>query len=174
MHWKVQVIFDKTAEVHMHMKGSCTAPTFGIPSISLMRTTGSRDPYEVNGNGAGFVVCWSGNPRLRIGYDNPEKELMQIESDEMLFAIPECVPLVVRLIRITDCPPSLEAYNPRISHERDDISIASYRVASRKYRKIVSIFLTGQLTSLTYITVCEVGRGNQIRHRRQTRACLRI
>jgi hypothetical protein len=55
---------------------------------------GSRDPHDVLGEGAGFVLCWSGQPRLRIGYENEQKELLQVEGSEMIFAIPEYVLLL--------------------------------------------------------------------------------
>ncbi|TFK55958.1 hypothetical protein OE88DRAFT_1731595 [Heliocybe sulcata] len=66
-HWQIQVIFDN--EVHLHMKGS-------------------RDPYELSGHGAGFALCWQGNPRLDIGLANEDKELIQMTSDTMLVVIP--------------------------------------------------------------------------------------
>jgi hypothetical protein len=52
---------------------------------------GSRDPHDIVGDGAGFVLCWSGRPRLRIGHPNEQRELLQVEGDQMVIAIPEWV-----------------------------------------------------------------------------------
>jgi hypothetical protein len=73
----------------------------------LTGATGSRDPYEVIGHGAGFVICWSGNPRLKLGYDNPEKQFLQVESKEMIFAIPEYVNLWERTALLLKQPKQL-------------------------------------------------------------------
>ncbi|KDQ64599.1 hypothetical protein JAAARDRAFT_145519 [Jaapia argillacea MUCL 33604] len=66
-HWEIRVHF--ADEVHLHMKGS-------------------RDPYDVAHHGAGFALCWQGKPRLNIGVDNPERELVQLTSENMLLVIP--------------------------------------------------------------------------------------
>lgn len=50
---------------------------------------GSRDPYEIHDNGAGFALCWQGKPEIRIGYENQQKDLVQVMSEGMLIAIPE-------------------------------------------------------------------------------------
>ncbi|EMD40776.1 hypothetical protein CERSUDRAFT_111360 [Gelatoporia subvermispora B] len=67
LHWKVQVQFDN--EVHFHMKGS-------------------RDPHDLGGRGAGFALCWKGDPQLTIGHQNAERELIQVTSESMLVVIP--------------------------------------------------------------------------------------
>ncbi|KAI0719613.1 golgi-body localization protein domain-containing protein [Cerioporus squamosus] len=66
-HWRLKVLFRD--EVHLHMKGS-------------------RDPYEIRGHGAGFALCWKGNPQLLIGQPNEANELIQVVSDSMLVIIP--------------------------------------------------------------------------------------
>lgn len=68
LHWRIAVDFD--GPCHLHLKGS-------------------RDPYHITGFGAGFVLAWMGNVKLRIGEDNEQRELIQISSDEMFFSIPE-------------------------------------------------------------------------------------
>lgn len=50
---------------------------------------GSRDPYHILGHGAGWVKCWRSNVELRLGFDNPQKEVFQILSDEYILAIPD-------------------------------------------------------------------------------------
>lgn len=55
----------------------------------LTRSPGTRDPYQVNDAGAGFVLSWQGNPKLLVGQKNEDKELIQVLSDSMLIAIPK-------------------------------------------------------------------------------------
>ncbi|CAE6347030.1 unnamed protein product [Rhizoctonia solani] len=49
---------------------------------------GSRDPYEISGNGAGFALSWSGHPEITLGYNPEEKELVQFRGDRMVLGIP--------------------------------------------------------------------------------------
>ena len=53
--------------------------------------TGSRDPYQLDGHGAGFALCWKGAPQLLIGQPNDALELIQVISDSMLIIIPKYV-----------------------------------------------------------------------------------
>lgn len=69
-HWRLKVLF--AGDIHLHMKGS-------------------RDPYSLKGPGAGFALCWSGNPQLLIGQPNDQNELIQVISDSMLVIIPNLV-----------------------------------------------------------------------------------
>lgn len=55
---------------------------------------GSRDPYHVTGSGAGFVLCWKKNIEIRLGFANEQNELLQIDSDEFIIAIPNLAALV--------------------------------------------------------------------------------
>ncbi|PWN26691.1 hypothetical protein BDZ90DRAFT_232818 [Jaminaea rosea] len=50
---------------------------------------GSRDPYSIVGNGAGWVMCWRKNVQVRLGFDNEDKEFMQFLSNEFILAIPD-------------------------------------------------------------------------------------
>lgn len=59
-----------TSELHFHLKGS-------------------RDPYYINGNGAGWVKCWRGDVEIRLGWDNEDGEFFQVISDEYFLAIPD-------------------------------------------------------------------------------------
>ena len=68
LHWRISVDF--AGPCHLHLKGS-------------------RDPYHITGFGAGFVLAWMGAVKLRIGEKNPQRELIQISSNEMFFSIPE-------------------------------------------------------------------------------------
>jgi hypothetical protein len=50
---------------------------------------GTRDPYNTLDSGAGLVLCWQGSPEIRVGYENPQKELIQVISEGMLIAVPK-------------------------------------------------------------------------------------
>ncbi|PPQ99072.1 hypothetical protein CVT24_003632 [Panaeolus cyanescens] len=49
---------------------------------------GSRDPFNITDAGSGFVLTWQGSPEIRVNYENYQKELIQVLSDEMLIAVP--------------------------------------------------------------------------------------
>ncbi|KAG0709732.1 golgi-body localization protein domain-containing protein [Suillus ampliporus] len=66
-HWTIEVSF--TNEVRLYMKGT-------------------RDPYTLHDEGAGFALCWKGNPKLLIGFPNDVNELIQLSSDTMSIIIP--------------------------------------------------------------------------------------
>ncbi|GAK65420.1 uncharacterized protein PAN0_008c3637 [Moesziomyces antarcticus] len=50
---------------------------------------GGRDPYGIQGQDAGWVKSWKGGVEIRIGYDNPQKEVFQILSHEYVLAVPD-------------------------------------------------------------------------------------
>ncbi|KAG5519005.1 hypothetical protein PMAC_002536 [Pneumocystis sp. 'macacae'] len=50
---------------------------------------GSRDPYHITEDGAGFIKCWKGNVQWNIGCDPDSKNFMIINSDEFILAIPD-------------------------------------------------------------------------------------
>lgn len=50
---------------------------------------GSRDPYVVTGNGAGFVMCWRNNVRWGIHQSDDPKSFMSVDSDDYVLAIPD-------------------------------------------------------------------------------------
>ncbi|CAG8737218.1 31951_t:CDS:2, partial [Racocetra persica] len=60
----------------------------------LFFSKGSRDPYLVTGSGAGFVLCWRKNVEVRLGFANEQDELLQIDSEEFIAAIPNLTALV--------------------------------------------------------------------------------
>ncbi|RDB22829.1 hypothetical protein Hypma_010076 [Hypsizygus marmoreus] len=66
-HWSLVASFK--GEVRYHMKGS-------------------RDPYVLADEGAGFVLSFQGNTKLLIGRKNDDGELIQVISDSMFIAIP--------------------------------------------------------------------------------------
>ncbi|KAF3211639.1 hypothetical protein TWF192_008367 [Orbilia oligospora] len=50
---------------------------------------GSRDPYVITGNGAGFVKCWRGDVRCYIANDDKPLNFLIVESKEYFLAIPD-------------------------------------------------------------------------------------
>lgn len=73
-----------SGDVRLYIKGSVVQPQIAFTYTHI----GIRDPCEVHDTGCGFVFCWQGNPEIRIGYENPQKELIQVLSEGMLIAIP--------------------------------------------------------------------------------------
>ncbi|GBE79683.1 predicted protein [Sparassis crispa] len=110
-HWRIKVSFDE--EVHFHMKGS-------------------RDPYMLDGHGAGFALCWRGDTRLLIGQPNKQGELIQVTSDSMLVVIPN----------IED---TYGSSSPARRNAQDTSAAPSKPQASksRKYRKVCAKLSSG-------------------------------
>ena len=50
---------------------------------------GTRDPYHVTGNGAGFLMCWRNNVRWNINAEDNPKRFMTVDSGEYVLAIPD-------------------------------------------------------------------------------------
>ncbi|KAK3399329.1 mitochondrial protein from FMP27-domain-containing protein [Sordaria brevicollis] len=50
---------------------------------------GSRDPYEVTGDGAGFLMCWRSDVRFNINVDDDPKKFMTVDSGEYVLAVPD-------------------------------------------------------------------------------------
>ncbi|KAE8231965.1 hypothetical protein CF326_g3008 [Tilletia indica] len=70
LHGHARAVFSGNGDVHFFFKGS-------------------RDPYEVTGHGAGWVMCWRKDVELRVGFENDDKEFFQVISTEYLLAIPD-------------------------------------------------------------------------------------
>jgi hypothetical protein len=83
-HWSARADF--AGEVRLQMKGGISKASRTFINLEYV---GSRDPYNVNGAGAGFVFAWQGSPRLLIGHENDDKELIQVKSESMVIAVPE-------------------------------------------------------------------------------------
>ncbi|KXH64519.1 hypothetical protein CNYM01_10851 [Colletotrichum nymphaeae SA-01] len=50
---------------------------------------GTRDPYCVTGNGAGFLMCWRNEVKWNINADDDPKRFMTVDSGEYVLAIPD-------------------------------------------------------------------------------------
>lgn len=69
LHWQIDITFKGKGPLHLILKGS-------------------RDPYSVQGSGAGFSLSWHEKIRWKIGFDNADKEFFQILSDRFVLGIP--------------------------------------------------------------------------------------
>ena len=69
-HSRVLVSWKGDGDVHLQLKGS-------------------RDPYVVTSNGAGFVMVWRENVRWSIHREDDPKKLMTVNAGEYALAIPD-------------------------------------------------------------------------------------
>ena len=69
-HSRVSVAWKGDGDVHLMLKGT-------------------RDPYVVTGNGAGFLMCWRNDVRWRICRDPDPRKFMMVDSGEYILAIPD-------------------------------------------------------------------------------------
>lgn len=69
LHWRIDISFRGKGPLHLILKGS-------------------RDPYSVEGAGAGFSLSWHDDVRWKIGFDNYDREFFQIMSDRFVLGIP--------------------------------------------------------------------------------------
>ncbi|KAI1340436.1 mitochondrial protein from FMP27-domain-containing protein [Xylariaceae sp. FL0016] len=69
-HSQVRVAWKGDGDVHLALKGT-------------------RDPYQVTGNGAGFLMCWRNNVKWNIHTEDDPKRFMTVDSGEYVLAIPD-------------------------------------------------------------------------------------
>ncbi|KAF2103087.1 hypothetical protein NA57DRAFT_32900 [Rhizodiscina lignyota] len=69
-HSRVKVAWAGDGDVHLILKGT-------------------RDPYDIIGDGAGFVMCWRKNVLWNICQDPDPKNFMTVDSDDYVLAIPD-------------------------------------------------------------------------------------
>ncbi|KDN42722.1 hypothetical protein K437DRAFT_237559 [Tilletiaria anomala UBC 951] len=69
LHGTVELDFIPEGALHLYLKGS-------------------RDPYKIHGDGAGWVKCWKDHVSVQVGHQNAEREVIQIRSREYALAIP--------------------------------------------------------------------------------------
>lgn len=50
---------------------------------------GTRDPYQLTGNGAGFLMCWRNDVKWAINAEDDPKRFIAIESSEYVLAVPD-------------------------------------------------------------------------------------
>ncbi|KAI9032802.1 golgi-body localization protein domain-containing protein [Phycomyces nitens] len=63
---------------------------------------GLRDPYNIEGLGAGLVNVWSKDVAIHIGFYNPEQEYVQIISGEFILNVPDLIN--GKLLNLQDYP----------------------------------------------------------------------
>ncbi|KAF4506326.1 hypothetical protein G6O67_006423 [Ophiocordyceps sinensis] len=73
------------SRIHLAWKGD------GDMHLSLK---GTRDPYRVTGNGAGFLMCWRSDVRWNINAEDDPKRFITVDSGEYILAIPDYSHLV--------------------------------------------------------------------------------
>ncbi|KAK7514320.1 mitochondrial protein from FMP27-domain-containing protein [Phyllosticta citriasiana] len=69
-HSKIRIAWKGDGDVHLILKGS-------------------RDPYKVTGDGAGFVMCWRNDVRLNVCQDDDPKKFITVDSGVYVLAIPD-------------------------------------------------------------------------------------
>ncbi|KAJ2985531.1 hypothetical protein NUW58_g5477 [Xylaria curta] len=69
-HSRVRVAWRGGGDVHLALKGS-------------------RDPYAVVGNGAGFLMCWRNNVKWNVHTEDDPKKFMTVDSGEYVLAVPD-------------------------------------------------------------------------------------
>lgn len=69
-HSRVSVAWKGDGDVHLMLKGT-------------------RDPYLVTGNGAGFLMCWRSDVRWNICREEDPRKFMTVDSGEYILAIPD-------------------------------------------------------------------------------------
>ncbi|KAL2075315.1 hypothetical protein VTL71DRAFT_258 [Oculimacula yallundae] len=69
-HSRVSVAWKGDGDVHLMLKGT-------------------RDPYVVTGNGAGFLMCWRNDVRWNLCREEDPRKFMTVDSGEYILAIPD-------------------------------------------------------------------------------------
>ncbi|KAI1375941.1 mitochondrial protein from FMP27-domain-containing protein [Hypoxylon crocopeplum] len=69
-HSRVRVAWKGDGDVHLALKGT-------------------RDPYNVTGNGAGFLMCWRNDVKWNVHSEDNPKRFMTVDSGEYVLAVPD-------------------------------------------------------------------------------------
>ncbi|KAF7552164.1 hypothetical protein G7Z17_g4487 [Cylindrodendrum hubeiense] len=69
-HSKIHAAWKGDGDVHLALKGT-------------------RDPYQVTGNGAGFLMCWRNDVKWSVNGEDDPKRFIAVESSEYVLAIPD-------------------------------------------------------------------------------------
>lgn len=79
-HSRINIAWKGDGEMHLALKGT-------------------RDPYQVTGNGAGFLMCWRNDVRWSVNSEDDPKRFMVVDSGEYVLAIPDYSHLVREAVR---------------------------------------------------------------------------
>ncbi|KAL7791890.1 mitochondrial protein from FMP27 domain-containing protein [Trichoderma ceciliae] len=82
-HSRIHVAWKEDGDMHFAMKGT-------------------RDPYQVTGHGAGFLMCWRNDIRWNINAEDDPKKLMTVDSGEYVLAVPDYSMQVREAARLRD------------------------------------------------------------------------
>ncbi|SPO02967.1 related to FMP27 Found in Mitochondrial Proteome [Cephalotrichum gorgonifer] len=69
-HSRINVAWKGDGDVHLALKGT-------------------RDPYLMTKNGAGFLMCWRNDVRLALNSEDDPKRLVLVDSGEYVLAVPD-------------------------------------------------------------------------------------
>ena len=75
---KIRLVFH--SRIHVAWKGD------GDVHLALK---GTRDPYLLTRNGAGFLMCWRSDVRLALNSEDDPKRFMLVDSGEYVLAVPD-------------------------------------------------------------------------------------
>ncbi|KAH8599847.1 mitochondrial protein from FMP27-domain-containing protein [Bisporella sp. PMI_857] len=75
-------------KIRLSFHSRLTVAWTGDGDVHLM-LKGTRDPYMVTGNGAGFLMCWRNDVKWNIGRDDDPRRLITVDSNEYILAIPD-------------------------------------------------------------------------------------
>ncbi|KAL6695040.1 mitochondrial protein from FMP27 domain-containing protein [Trichoderma pleuroticola] len=82
-HSRIHVAWKEDGDMHFAMKGT-------------------RDPYQVTGHGAGFIMCWRNDIKWNINAEDNPKKFMTVDSGEYILAIPDYSMQVREAARLRD------------------------------------------------------------------------
>ncbi|KAK8092112.1 hypothetical protein PG997_002473 [Apiospora hydei] len=84
---------------------------------------GTRDPYQVTGNGAGLLMCWRNDVRWNVHSDDDPKRFLTVDSGEYVLAIPD----YSHQVREAD----------RMSGENDSVSSSDSYKSGAAFKKVI-------------------------------------
>jgi len=70
LHSQISLAWEGDGDVHLALKGS-------------------RDPYSLVGDGAGFVMCWKGDVRWDLNVHEDPRKVIQVDSEQFVLAVPD-------------------------------------------------------------------------------------
>ncbi|RFU75854.1 hypothetical protein TARUN_6380 [Trichoderma arundinaceum] len=82
-HSRIHVAWKEDGDMHFAMKGT-------------------RDPYQVTGHGAGFLMCWRNDIKWNINAEDNPKKFMTVDSGEYVLAVPDYSMQVREAARLRD------------------------------------------------------------------------
>ena len=108
----------------------------------LFHLKGSRDPYAVRHEGAGLVKAYTGDVRVRLGWANQAREVLQIDSQRYLLGVPDLSPFVDRAATGAHRPRARrsDSSSERIASLADSDDLGATHAAARDL-KLVKVLL---------------------------------